>query len=128
MKHPIRALGAAAIATALASAAVPPAVAAPWDFLDGGFGNAGDGSGSIQEHNGRFYYTGRNGVHGAPPHEVWLYPYSFFTDKGDAYTELPVAREHYAWCTEHYRAYRRSDNTFPLQHGGRGDCQSPYWP
>lgn len=38
---------------------------------------------------------------------------------------LPVA--HVRWCSERYRSYRVSDNTFQPYQGPRKACRSPYW-
>lgn len=127
MKDLFRAVGAVTIAITLVSASIAPVSAAPWDFLDGTFGNDGDGSGSIEEHNDRFYYTGQHGVDGHKPHEVWIYPYSLFTEKKRPREDDQSARAHIAWCSDHYRTYRRSDNSFQPQRGEREECRSPYW-
>lgn len=40
--------------------------------------------------------------------------------------DRPRYSRHVAWCNDHYRSYRASDNTFQPYHGPRRQCISPY--
>ncbi len=82
------------------------------------------------------YYNGHRGYRYARPgwrsHNGWWFPPAAFAlgvivGQGvqPGYRQLP--NRHYRWCENTYNSYRRSDNTFRHNYGGRRTCRSPYW-
>ena len=89
--------------------------------------------------NGHGYYNGyrgysyrRPGWH--PYRGFWFPPMAFGAYGPRSYAPPPpparyrLPSRHYAYCSNRYRSYRASDNTFQPYHGPRRACRSPYWP
>lgn len=93
-------------------------------------------------HAGARYYRGHRGYRYYRPgyrrYGGWWFPPAAFLGGailGGALSgafAAPAAQgyssAHYAWCENHYRSYRASDNSFQPYHGPRRACRSPYWP
>lgn len=93
------------------------------------------------ERRGNAYYL--NGHRGDRRHHSgwrnyngWYFPpsaFSFGFSFGGGYDRydppragIRLSARHVAWCEDHYRSYRRSDNTFQPFDGPRRQCVSPY--
>ncbi|MDE1991534.1 MAG: BA14K family protein [Rhizobiaceae bacterium] len=80
------------------------------------------------------YWNGHRGYHYARPgyrrySDGWWYPAAAFTAGvivGGAVASQPVhSSSHVQWCSDRYRSYRVSDNTYQPNSGPRRQCVSP---
>ncbi|MBS9478524.1 BA14K family protein [Ancylobacter sp. VKM B-3255] len=142
-----------AAAATLFSVGMAPAMAAPWneDGLSGWRstsqmvrnsrgnqayerGNYGRDRGYYNR-GGRHYYNGQRGYNyyrpGYREYNGWWFPGAAFAAGaliGGAVASQPSysgGGGHVAWCSQQYRSYRASDNTFQPYNGPRQQCVSP---
>jgi len=91
-----------------------------------------------------FYFNGHRGFRGHRDgyrfhNGYWFPPAAFsfgvtidergdrrFRDRGRDRGRMGGWDRHVAWCYDHYRSYRASDNTFQPYNGPRRACVSPY--
>jgi len=84
--------------------------------------------------DGRAYYNGRRGYRERRPgyrqhNGFWFPPAAFIAGAiigGATAAPARVSNRHVQWCSERYRSYRASDNTFQPNNGPRKQCNSPY--
>jgi hypothetical protein len=142
MKTNIAAFCAAVLTVAALGAA--PASAASFHNTGGEFQNAqftfggsdrGRGNQDRFERRGNAYFF--NGFRGERErrsgwrqHRGFWFPPSAFsfsiTIDSDRY-RVRLSARHVAWCEDHYRSYRHSDNSFKPYNGPRRECISPYY-
>ena len=93
-----------------------------------------------RHHDRRGWHNGYRGRHGPRPgyrrHSDGLwYPFAAFAAGaifGGAMNRVPPPRarylsvRHVRWCENHYRTYRRSDDTYVPRIGVRARCVSPF--
>ena len=131
-----------AVALAAAVSSVAPASALPLTVPSAAVEASGDvtnvqyGRRGYWVQGGYGYYNGHRGYRYARPgwrsHNGWWFPPAAFAlgviiGQGvqPGYRQLP--NRHYRWCASTYNSYRRSDNTYRHNYGGRRTCRSPYW-
>ena len=148
MKLLIPIIAAAALAITATGASLAPANAASSFSVQIGSGNSGYDDHRGFERRGDYgYYNGHRGSHTQRPgyrqyNGYWFPPAAFAfgaiagaiigsqinsnNDNGNYDGDALPAR-HVAWCEDHYRSYRLSDNSFQPFNGSRQVCVSPDW-
>ena len=141
MKKAASIFAVAAMALTSFAATAVPAAAQSFSF---GMGSR-DGYVNVQSRNferrgNNYYYNGQRGYRERRPgyryhNGFWFPPAAFVFGSiiGGAIAS-GIAREnrggsynaHVAWCSDRYRSYRASDNTFQPYNGPRQQCNSPY--
>ncbi|SFZ82444.1 BA14K-like protein [Devosia enhydra] len=141
MKKAASIFAVAAMALTSFTASAIPAAAQSFSF---GMGSR-DGYVNVQSRNferrgNNYYYNNHRGYRERRPgyryHNGWWFPpaaFVFGSIVGGAIAS-GIAREsrggsysaHVAWCSDRYRSYRASDNTFQPYNGPRQQCISPY--
>lgn len=99
-----------------------------------GVGNDNYDRRHFQRRGDYYYYNGHRGYRDRRPgfrfYNGFWFPqsaFSFgFSVGGDRDRGGSNWSRHVAWCEDHYRSYRASDNTFQPYHGPRQECRSPY--
>lgn len=90
-----------------------------------------------ERHNRHGWYNGHRGYRDRRPgyryHNGFWFPLAAFGAGALIGGAVAADRDrggyssrHYAWCENHYRTYRASDNTFVASGGIRRSCVSPY--
>lgn len=114
-------------------------------YRDGGrarhYGPRVNHRGGFHRYGGRPYYNGHRGYRYAHPgwrrYNGWWFPPAAFVAGaivGGAIANQPApvyqapraGSAHVQWCSNRYRSYRASDNTFQPNNGPRKQCNSPY--
>lgn len=91
-------------------------------------------SGSYERRGDGAYYNNHRGYrerrHGYRQHDGWWFPPAAFIAGavvGGALSIPGHGTSHYRWCSDRYRSYRTSDNSFqPYGGGSRRSCHSPH--
>jgi hypothetical protein len=141
MKRLLPALCAAALALTATGATLAPAYAQSSFGFQFNSGTSNAPHRGFERRGNDGYYNGQRGYRSQRPgyrqyNGFWFPPAAFAfgaiiggvigsaiaNGENDA---LPS--RHVAWCEDHYRSYRVSDNTFQPYSGGRQVCVSPYW-
>lgn len=132
MNRMMQIIGASALALTMTGASLAPAAAAPF-FRGGGHGWHGGGW-----HGGgwdRGWGAGSaiaggvllGGLLGSALSSDYASPYGYYPRR--AYYPQRVVyvdNAHVNWCSDHYRSYRASDNTFQPNNGPRQQCIAPF--
>lgn len=143
------ALAAGVFSTAMAAPVAVPAASATEPALfhqaqyDGRRGaRENDRNGRFERRGNSVYFNNQRGYHERRPgyrqhNGFWFPPAAFIAGAivGGAMNDLqhrsahPTYRmsgEHVAWCSDHWRSYRASDNTYQPNSGARRVCTSPF--
>ena len=131
---------AAAAAVAIATLGATPASAASLQYGGAQYQNAqfsfgmGGNRDRFERRGNSYFYNGFRGQRERRSgwrhfNGFWFPPsaFSFSIIIGNDGARVRFSARHVNWCDDHYRSYRRWDNTFKPFNGPRRQCRSPWY-
>jgi hypothetical protein len=98
------------------------------------FGMGGGNRDRLERRGNSYFYNGHRGQRehrsGWRQYNGFWFPpsaFSFSIIIGNDGARVRFSARHVAWCDDHYRSYRRSDNSFKPFNGPRRQCRSPWY-